>query len=177
MNTFLPFPSYADSAAALDRLRLGKQRLEVLQMLMAMLVPSREGWRNHPCTKLWRGYSNSLVHYGVCVCEEWRKRGYVDNLLPQIRAYEVRVRGFTLEESPRPRWTDDVRVHIMYRRRLITKDLRYYVWKFPTWAELPTLDQTDWGLINEANQPTTTATRTTGTRPAAPVARSAKGVS
>ncbi|HET9348893.1 MAG TPA: pyrimidine dimer DNA glycosylase/endonuclease V, partial [Arthrobacter sp.] len=31
MQTFLPFPDFQQSAAALDRARLGKQRVEALQ--------------------------------------------------------------------------------------------------------------------------------------------------
>lgn len=148
MNTFLPFASYTESAKALDRLRLGKQRLEVLQMLVALRVPDRRGWRNHPCTLAWRGCSNSLVHYGVEVCSEWQRRGYTDTLLSQIRAHFVPIGNFSLEESPRPAWTLDHRVHDMYRRRLVTKDRRFYSWKFPAWANLPNLDQTDWSLLN-----------------------------
>ncbi len=34
MQTFLPYDSYADSAAVLDRARLGKQRVEAKQILL-----------------------------------------------------------------------------------------------------------------------------------------------
>ena len=147
MNTFLPFRSFTDSAAALDRLRLWKQRLEVLQMLIAMRVPERKGWRNHPCTLAWMHHPNALVAYGVAVCLEWTKRGYTDNLLHQIKAHYIQVGAFTLDDSPRPAWTYDARVHDMYRRRLITKDRRYYTWKFPAWGNLPELSETDWSLL------------------------------
>ena len=43
MQTFLPDPDFARSARCLDRLRLGKQRVEVLQLLRALLVPG-SGW-------------------------------------------------------------------------------------------------------------------------------------
>lgn len=47
MQTFLPYPSFVESAKCLDRQRLGKQRVEVLQLLKALLVPG-SGWGNHP---------------------------------------------------------------------------------------------------------------------------------
>ena len=34
MQTFLPFPDFQQSAAVLDRVRLGKQRVEALQILV-----------------------------------------------------------------------------------------------------------------------------------------------
>ena len=36
MQTFLPFPDFVASARSLDRLRLGKQRVETLQILNAL---------------------------------------------------------------------------------------------------------------------------------------------
>ena len=47
MQTFLPYPDFVASARCLDRRRLGKQRVEVLQLLRALLVPG-SGWANHP---------------------------------------------------------------------------------------------------------------------------------
>jgi len=39
MQTFLPYPDFARCAAVLDPLRLGKQRVEVLQLMRANTVP------------------------------------------------------------------------------------------------------------------------------------------
>ncbi len=36
MQTFLPYPDFARSAAVLDPARLGKQRVETLQILRAL---------------------------------------------------------------------------------------------------------------------------------------------
>lgn len=36
MQTFVPFPDFARSAAVLDDKRLGKQRVEVLQIVRAL---------------------------------------------------------------------------------------------------------------------------------------------
>lgn len=47
MQTFLPFPSFIESARVLDNKRLCKQRVECLQILKALHDPSY-GWQNHP---------------------------------------------------------------------------------------------------------------------------------
>ena len=62
MQTFLPYPDYAASAKVLDRQRLGKQRVENLQIIKALLDPTY-GWQNHPAVKMWRGHIISCLLY------------------------------------------------------------------------------------------------------------------
>ena len=38
MQTFLPYPDFAESAKVLDNKRLGKQRVECLQIMKALKV-------------------------------------------------------------------------------------------------------------------------------------------
>jgi Pyrimidine dimer DNA glycosylase len=45
MQTFLPFPSFEESARVLDNKRLGKQRVETMQILKALTLPTY-GWKN-----------------------------------------------------------------------------------------------------------------------------------
>lgn len=94
MQTFLPYPDFGRSARVLDRRRLGKQRVEVKQILRALRNPS-SGWRNHPAVRMWRGHEYSLLSYGVAVCSEWRSRGYRDSLLDEF----LDLRG-RLDEAP-----------------------------------------------------------------------------
>lgn len=86
MQTFLPYKSFKRSAQALDYKRLGKQRVEVLQILQA-LQREKGGWVNHPATRIWRGHTNALVNYGLAVCEEWFRRGYKDTCYDKIAAF------------------------------------------------------------------------------------------
>lgn len=37
-------------------------------------------WENHPAVKIWAGYEEALLVYGIVICEEWIKRGYKDNI-------------------------------------------------------------------------------------------------
>jgi hypothetical protein len=75
MQTFLPSPSFEMSALALDKARLGKQRVEAYQILRALEGKSK-GWTNHPATKMWRGYERALRQYLRIMIFEWMARGY-----------------------------------------------------------------------------------------------------
>lgn len=83
MQTFLPYRDFDKCAAVLDRQRLGKQRVEVLQILRTLNGES-EAWKNHPAVLMWNGYTEALVEYGVAICSEWVNRGYNDNCMEQI---------------------------------------------------------------------------------------------
>jgi len=126
MQTFLPFPDFRASASVLDYRRLGKQRVECLQILKALNDPLY-GWQNHPAVRMWRGYTRSLVEYGAAICREWRLRGYQDNTLPKILAFDC-------DGSP-PRWLGNEALHSAYRACLLLKDPEHYG-QFE-WSERP----------------------------------------
>ncbi|KPC83656.1 cytoplasmic protein, partial [Streptomyces sp. NRRL WC-3753] len=77
MQTFLPYPDFAASAAVLDVRRLGKQRVETLQVLRGLTVPDY-GWRHHPAVRMWQGYEEALVRYGLERCRQWTEAGRRD---------------------------------------------------------------------------------------------------
>ena len=83
MQTFLPYPEFQRSAKCLDRQRLGKQRVEVLQILRT-LNGETDGWANHPAVRMWRDYVEALVEYGTEICLEWIRRGYRDQCAARI---------------------------------------------------------------------------------------------
>jgi len=127
MQTFLPSPDFAQSAKWLDRMRLGKQRVETWQIIQALTVPGY-GWKNHPATKMWQGHVPALAEYGTAICEEWRSRGYKDTLLPKFQA-------LTNHDGTRPHWIGDERVHSSHRSRLLEKLPDWYSrWN---WNESP----------------------------------------
>lgn len=79
MQTFLPYPDFAESARCLDNRRLGKQRVEAYQILRALERfddPQRPGWRNHPAVLMWRGYEDALRLYMNATITEWTGRGF-----------------------------------------------------------------------------------------------------
>jgi hypothetical protein len=118
MQTFLPYSSFAASAKVLDRQRLGKQRVEVLQLLRA-LAGETKGWRNHPAAKMWAGHESALVDYGIAVCQEWLARGYKDTCLGKIEAFKQ-------GRSSRPEWLGDATFHASHRSNLLRKDAEWY---------------------------------------------------
>lgn len=140
MQTFLPCPGFRASAALLDDRRLGKQRVEVLQVLRALTWTSY-GWRNHPAVRMWRGFVPGLVAYGLAVCDEWVARGRAD-------AVGEALLGFTAGRAPDvdelaargqlPPWLGHDPVHASHRSALVRKDPEHYRALFPDVpADLP----------------------------------------
>lgn len=119
MQTFLPYADFELSAAALDNKRLGKQRVETLQILKALTLPEY-GWKNHPATKMWTGHTNALVEYGLAVCREWKSRGFKDTCYEKICDFR---RGWSVVK---PTWLGDERVHSSHRSNLLRKDDTHY---------------------------------------------------
>ncbi|WP_300460989.1 MSMEG_6728 family protein, partial [uncultured Nocardioides sp.] len=92
MQTFLPYPDFARSARALDRKRLGKQRVETLQVVRA-LTRTDYGWQNHPAVLMWRGCEEALGRYGLECCAAWTDLGFDDtcalSIVTDLRAAGV----------------------------------------------------------------------------------------
>lgn len=124
MQTFLPDPSFELSARCLDRQRLGKQRVEVLQLLRA-LHGQTAGWTRHPAALMWRSHEQALVRYGVAVCEEWLRRGYQDTCLDKISAFS------SAEEPRMPEWLGQADFHLSHQSNLVRKKPEHYRTYFP----------------------------------------------
>lgn len=134
MQTFLPYADISKSAQVLDYRRLGKQRVETKQILMALdAIESgdlymtdkrgrkrKRGWVSHPCTSMWRGHKGLLSLYGLTMCLEWRKRGYNDSLLPW---FAERLTGADLSAPAWWGWED---LHYSHRCNLVRKDFTHY---------------------------------------------------
>jgi hypothetical protein len=126
MQTFLPYKSYFLSAKCLDWRRLGKQRVEAYQILNVLLARTgKDGWKNHPAVKMWRGYESSLALYFNTIVEEWIFRGYNNNMKFEPVEFEI----------IDPPWLGDERLHSSHRANLLRKDFTYYR-KFG-WREEP----------------------------------------
>lgn len=133
MQTFLPSEYFDASAAALDRSRLGKQRVEALQLLNALAGRSK-GWTTHPAARMWRGYEAALCVYGIVVCCEWRNRGYKDSVLPKLLAMLPELTKATQGLVRRPPWLGDAALHASHRSNLLRKLPAHYAalgWRDP----------------------------------------------
>lgn len=127
MQTFLPYPSAARSAACLDRQRLGKQRVEALQILRTLQGKS-SGWANHPAVRMWRGYEHALAVYGWSMCDEWMQRGYVDKCRWE---FVEAMKGLDPEQAITLPWLGDEAFHRSHQSNLVRKDPVYYRPLFP----------------------------------------------
>jgi hypothetical protein len=127
MQTFLPFKSFYESARVLDNRRLGKQRVECLQILKALHDPEY-GWQNHPATKMWRADVFGLAQYGLNICDEWIRRGFKDTCRDKIAQFSCTKRA--LQYIIPPDWvTDDF--CLSHRSNLVRKMPEHYSKYFP----------------------------------------------
>lgn len=152
MNTFLPHPEFAEAVWVLDNKRLGKQRVECIQLLLALWYPERKhytalwetlgyatcdpsrtkppAYLNHPCTRMWAGYEVALLRYlGACL-REWEQRGFENLRCDQFWGIVIEpLRGCRM-----PGWLGGP-IHANHRGLLLGKDPVWYgQWG---WAEKP----------------------------------------
>jgi hypothetical protein len=123
MQTFVPYADFRESARALDMRRLGKQRVETLQIIQSLMpITGRKqhGWRNHPATKMWQENIAGLAAYGVAICDEWISRGYKDTCREKISAH------VEPDELDLPEWWGDNRVHESHKSNLLRKNFDFY---------------------------------------------------
>lgn len=142
MQTFLPVADLRISAVMLDSKRLGKQRVECLQILRALndrwacslllgtpgkASPIQDGkpWSNHPASRMWKGYENALKLYYDCCLTEWIFRGF-ENTLPKSERENFAIY---------PPWFGNPEFHRSHRAQLLRKDFEYY--SLYGWKEEP----------------------------------------
>lgn len=119
MMTFLIMSDFVENATYLDNRRLGKQRIEGVQILDAL--KNGTGWRSHPITKSWEGHEAALKYYINCIIREWVKRGF-QNSIPE---YDL-----SMEIIVYPWWVFWNRLHQSHRAMLLRKDPTFYQGKF-----------------------------------------------
>lgn len=133
MQTFLPYPSFAESAAVLDGPRLGKQRVETFQLLRAQTIPDY-GWRHHPAAKMWNGYLPALVAYGLAMTDAWIAAGHSDTVREKLLLFAPEVDGVPQDDLPLPPWLGDEAFHLSHRSNLLRKDPEFYR---PRFGDIP----------------------------------------
>ncbi|MEN3613874.1 MSMEG_6728 family protein [Plantactinospora sp. ZYX-F-223] len=143
MQTFLPYPDFGQTARSLDQRRLGKQRVEAIQVLRGLVRPGY-GWRHHPAVKMWAGYEEALVRYGLDVCAEWVSTGRADTcagtLVADLAAgcglNRVRRQDELAAAGELPPWIGREDLHLSHRSALLRKDPVHYG---PIFGEVPEL--------------------------------------
>jgi hypothetical protein len=120
MQTFLPFSDFQQSAKVLDMKRLGKQRVETLQILKSLTSRDKTKWFYHPAVQMWASNTECLVEYGIAICSEWIGRGYKDTCLEKIKAFR------TGTDVIPPKWLGNEKFHSSHRGILLDKKYQWY---------------------------------------------------
>lgn len=140
MQTFLPLPSFVETAAALDNDRLGNQCYREAKTIHSILVEQRSGgWANHPAVTMWRGHERDLALYGHALAVEMGRRTKIDGS-PKWRPDVVRrwtafwqLAADDHDTTPPP-WLGDPEFHEAHRSNLIRKLPGHYR---PLWPSTP----------------------------------------
>jgi len=137
MQTFVPHADFEASARALDAKRLGKQRVEVIQIVRALTVPGY-AWSQHPAVLMWKGYEEALGRYGLTMCQVWVELGFGDTCAATITAElarfgigEIRSEADLAEAGALPPWLGDDAVRVSHQSALVRKDPELYRKHFP----------------------------------------------
>lgn len=137
MQTFLPYRGFEASARALDAKRLGKQRVEVIQIVRALTVPGY-AWKQHPAVLMWQGYEEALGRYGLVMCDVWLELGFGDSCAGTIASDletfgipEIRTEAELAAAGALPPWVTDEAVRQSHQSALVRKDPEFYRHHFP----------------------------------------------
>jgi len=124
MQTFIVDRDMRRSASYLDNKRLGKQRVEAIQIARLLLgISEGNGWENHPAAKMWKGHETFLIRkYLRAVLDEWADRGFRnDKCEAHYDELSLRVKG---KATIRPPWIE--KVIESHRSNLIRKSPGHY---------------------------------------------------
>jgi hypothetical protein len=119
--TFLPYKDFEQSLRSLDDRRLGKQRIEALQMYKALRNPDAKGWKNHPAALMWKGHEDHLAMYYNKSLDVWKSRGKNNNM------EYIEVANTAQEE---PWWLGWSALHRSHMAALLRKEPQHYEKEF-----------------------------------------------
>jgi hypothetical protein len=137
VQTFLPDPDFDRSAELLDARRLGKQRVEVIQIVRALTRPDY-AWKSHPAVLMWQGHEEALGCYGQAMVRSWLALGFGDTceatILDDLAAFGVpppRAQAELAAAGELPPWLGDEALHRSHQSALVRKDPVFYGPRFP----------------------------------------------
>lgn len=111
MQVFLPFPDVAKSLQVLDKVRLWKQVLEAKQLLDC-IDGRKDGWKNHPCAKMYKRYPKFLIFYFNEGLRQWKGVG---------KTSYTYLSSDLLEQTDIPSWFGVNEFHLSHRSNLLRK--------------------------------------------------------
>ena len=135
MQTFITDFNMAQNAKNLDNKRLGKQRIEALQILDCLLA-KKSRWKSHPAVKMWKGYEEYLLYsYLTWVIDQWLRRGFKNNKCQDWYLKLQKICKYPgVENIKKPKWLTKEFIE-SHRSNLIRKNSEYYKSLFPNTKE------------------------------------------
>lgn len=120
MITFLPVPSFTETAKILDWRRLNSQRREAKLILKTLRQGTK--WIHHPVNRMWVGYEYALAEYYNEMVTEWIRRGYQNTMqLEEVPSSAVHL----------PPWFGNTFFHLSHQSNLVRKFPEHYRKFFP----------------------------------------------
>jgi hypothetical protein len=100
------------------------------------------GWRHHPAVKMWAGYEEALVRYGLDMVSVWIGTGGADTTGGTMLADLAGACGTTVVRTHKeleaagdlPPWLGDEALHLSHRSALLRKDRAFYQ---PLFGDIP----------------------------------------
>lgn len=135
MQTFITDFNMAQNARNLDNKRLGKQRVEAIQILNCLLIEESR-WKTHPAVKMWKGHEEYLLRqYLLFIMLEWETRGFKNTKCVIRREelykyFESKKELSNLNNILKPKWLTENFIE-SHRSNLLRKDYEFYIQKFP----------------------------------------------
>ena len=141
VNVFITSTNLEECARNLDYRRLGKQRLECIEIIEG------DSWKNHPCYLMWKNNKEALKIYFNHILREWISRGFQNSLaFYSIDESKAQFYDITYDENtylttisnPKinensilfPKWFCWKPLILSQRASLLRKDEVYYSSKF-----------------------------------------------
>lgn len=126
MQVFLPYPSFQQSVACLDKSRLGNQIWRECKTLL------NGGWKHHPVAKMWSDYHHALAGYMWCGISELVRRNDITTET-QLALDDYLIARFPMKPGLRvfdrhwklPPFIGNSDFHLSHRLNLL--------WKAPEW--------------------------------------------
>lgn len=124
MQTFLPYPDFAETFRVLDKSRLGNQ------VYREALTLIRGKWQNHPAAKMWVGYEYALASYALAGLDELFNRGaHYPHHVITFETYR-----YSYPDTGLPWWLGDEAFHLSHRSNLLRKNAEHYG---PIFGDIP----------------------------------------
>jgi len=123
------------NAKNLDNRRLGKQRIEGLQ-IASCLLEKETRWKNHPAVKMWGGYEGFLINYYLEeIFKEWELKGFKND---KCELWYEKLKFISNNQIVililKPAWLTSEFIEA-HRSNLIRKDYDFYKSLFPNTIE------------------------------------------